>query len=90
MGGLERVYEIAKDFRNEGIDRFHNPEFTMLELYQAYADYQDFMDLAEEMVVGLVEEMHGGTRSRTRGRTVDVSPPWPRLPFLEAAGGRRR
>jgi lysyl-tRNA synthetase class 2 len=84
VGGLERVYEIAKDFRNEGIDRFHNPEFTMLELYQAYADYRDFMDLAEEMLVGLVEELHGGMQLTFQGGTVDVSRPWPRLPFLDA------
>jgi lysyl-tRNA synthetase class 2 len=84
VGGLERVYEIAKDFRNEGIDRFHNPEFTMLELYQAYADYRDFMDLAEEMLVGLVEELHGGAELMFQGRTVDVSRPWPRLRFLDA------
>ena len=73
VGGMDRVYEIAKDFRNEGIDRFHNPEFTMLELYQAYADYGEFMELAEQMLVGLVEELHGGTQLTFQGRTVDVS-----------------
>ncbi len=89
VGGMDRVYEIAKDFRNEGIDRFHNPEFTMLELYQAYADYRDFMDLTEEMLVGLVEELHGGSQLTFQGRTVDVSRPWPRLRFLDtlAAAG---
>jgi len=84
VGGMDRVYEIAKDFRNEGIDRFHNPEFTMLELYQAYADYGEFMELAEQMLVGLVEELHGGTQLTFQGRTVDVSRPWPRIPFLDA------
>ena len=84
VGGMDRVYEIAKDFRNEGMDRFHNPEFTMLEFYQAYADYRDFMSLAEEMLVGLVAEVLGGTQLTFQGRTVDVAPPWPRISFLDA------
>jgi lysyl-tRNA synthetase class 2 len=88
VGGLERVYEIAKDFRNEGVDRFHNPEFTMLEFYEAYADYHDFMRLAEEMLAGLVEEVVGSIRLTWQGRTVDVTPPWPRLPFLDALAER--
>ncbi|HET9581269.1 MAG TPA: lysine--tRNA ligase [Gemmatimonadota bacterium] len=88
VGGLERVYEIAKDFRNEGIDRFHNPEFTMLEFYEAYADYHDFMELAEDMLTGLVEEIHGSRTLVWQGRPVDVSPPWPRLPFLDALSER--
>jgi lysyl-tRNA synthetase class 2 len=85
---MDRVYEIAKDFRNEGMDRFHNPEFTMLEFYQAYADYRDFMALAEEMLVGLVAEVLGDTRLTFQGRTVDVAPPWPRIPFLDALTDR--
>jgi lysyl-tRNA synthetase class 2 len=88
VGGLDRVYEIAKDFRNEGMDRFHNPEFTMLEFYQAYADYRDFMELAEEMLVGLVQELYGGTELTFQGRTVDVARPWPRIRFLDALGGK--
>ncbi|MGH7443815.1 MAG: lysine--tRNA ligase [Longimicrobiales bacterium] len=85
VGGLERVYEIGKDFRNEGIDRTHNPEFTMLELYQAFADYQDIMDLVEQMLVDAVETLHDGRRSITfEGRTIDFTPPFARLPFLEA------
>jgi lysyl-tRNA synthetase class 2 len=84
VGGMDRVYEIAKDFRNEGMDRFHNPEFTMLEFYQAYADYRDFMNLAEEMLVGLVEELLGGSEVTFQGKTVDVARPWPRIPFLDA------
>jgi lysyl-tRNA synthetase class 2 len=84
VGGLERVYEISKDFRNEGMDRTHNPEFTMLELYQAYADYHDMMGICEEMVAGLVRELQGEPRLTYQGQTVDVSPPWPRLPLLEA------
>ena len=59
VGGLERVYEIGHDFRNEGMDRTHNPEFTMLELYQAYADYTDMMDLTESLVVGVFDEVLG-------------------------------
>jgi lysyl-tRNA synthetase class 2 len=88
VGGLERVYEIAKDFRNEGMDRFHNPEFTMLEFYQAYADYRDFMELSEEMLTGLVREVHGGSQLTFQGRTVDLSRPWPRVPFLDALAER--
>jgi lysyl-tRNA synthetase class 2 len=84
VGGLERVYEIGKDFRNEGMDRTHNPEFTMLELYQAYADYHDMMTLCEDLVAGLVREFLGGSTLTYRGKTVDVSSPWPRLPLLEA------
>jgi lysyl-tRNA synthetase class 2 len=84
VGGLERVYEIGKDFRNEGIDRTHNPEFTMLELYQAYADYHDMMAITEELVAELAREIRGGSTLTFRGVTVDVSPPWPRLPLLEA------
>ena len=61
VGGLERVYEIGHNFRNEGMDRTHNPEFTMVEWYQAYADYHDMMELVEEMVAGLVHEVCGGT-----------------------------
>ncbi len=88
VGGLERVYEIAKNFRNEGLDRFHNPEFTMLEFYEAYADYRDFMRLAEEMLAGLVAEISGSSALSWQGRTVDVTPPWPRLPFLDALEDR--
>lgn len=84
VGGLERVYEIAKNFRNEGLDRFHNPEFTMLEFYQAYADYRDFMRLAEEMLSGLVTEIRGSPALTWQGRTIEVAPPWPRVSFLQA------
>ena len=84
VGGIERVYELSKDFRNEGLDRTHNPEFTMLEFYQAYADYHDMMGLAEEMVAGLVREVIGGSSLTYQGETVDVSPPWPRIALLEA------
>jgi lysyl-tRNA synthetase class 2 len=83
VGGLERVYEIGKDFRNEGMDRLHNPEFTMLECYQAYADYGDILALTEGLVREVVERVTGGTQVTVRGEPVDVSGPWRRAPFLE-------
>jgi lysyl-tRNA synthetase class 2 len=84
VGNLDRVYEIGKDFRNEGIDRTHNPEFTMLELYQAFADYGDMMELAEEMVSSVAEEVLGTTRVETGDAEVDLSPPWRRITYREA------
>jgi lysyl-tRNA synthetase class 2 len=83
VGGIERVYEIGKDFRNEGIDRQHNPEFTMLEFYEAYADYNDVMDLVEEMVHGLVTELFGGSVLQRFGKKFDFGTPWPRVPYME-------
>jgi lysyl-tRNA synthetase, class II len=84
VGGLERVYEISKDFRNEGIDRTHNPEFTMLEFYQAFADYGDMMSLVEEMLVAAVREVTGGTSVEVEGRTIHFDPPFRRLPYMAA------
>ncbi len=84
VGGLERVYEIGKDFRNEGLDRFHNPEFTQLELYQAYADYSDMMALVEELFRFLAAELHGATEIEFMGRRIDFSRPWQRLRFVDA------
>ncbi|MBX6362955.1 MAG: lysine--tRNA ligase [Gemmatimonadetes bacterium] len=85
VGGLERVYEIAKDFRNEGIDRTHNPEFTMLEWYQAFADYEDVMALVEELLVELVGLVTGGERRlRHQGVELDFTPPFRRLPYFQA------
>lgn len=83
VGGLERVYEIGHDFRNEGIDRLHNPEFTMLEFYQAYADYTDMMALLEELVSGLVSEICGSMTLERFGKTFDFTPPWPREAFID-------
>jgi lysyl-tRNA synthetase, class II len=85
VGGLERVYEIGKDFRNEGIDRTHNPEFTMLEFYEAFADYGDMMTLVEEMLAEAVRAATGGAR-RIRFQTADLdfTPPFRRLPFMAA------
>ena len=84
VGGLERVYEIARNFRNEGMDRSHNPEFTMMECYQAYADYQDMMRLTEELVAHVARAVRGTTRLMYGGVELDVSPPWLRMPLREA------
>lgn len=84
VGGMERVYEIGKCFRNEGMDRTHNPEFTMLELYQSYADYQDMMDLTEELIVRSCEEIHGKTTIEFDGNEIDLKRPWRRLKMVDA------
>ncbi|HEV2132533.1 MAG TPA: lysine--tRNA ligase [Longimicrobiaceae bacterium] len=84
VGGMERVYEIGKDFRNEGIDRFHNPEFTMLEFYAAYLDYEDVMRLAEELLVFIVESVTGGRSLTSGGQTIDVLPPFARHTMYDA------
>ena len=83
VGGLERVYEIGHDFRNEGMDRTHNPEFTMLEAYQAYADYGDMVELVEGLVGGLVEHILGTRRIERYGTTLDFTPPFRRVTFIE-------
>ncbi len=84
VGGLERVYEIGKDFRNEGMDRTHNPEFTQCELYQAFSDYHGMMALFEGLLKFLAVELTGGTRFEYQGREFDLSRPFRRLPILEA------
>ncbi len=84
VGGLRRVFEINRNFRNEGISTIHNPEFTMLEFYQAYADYQDLMNLTEELFVGLATTLHQSTKIEYQGQTIDLTPPWRRLPYLDA------
>ena len=83
VGGLERVYEIGHDFRNEGMDRTHNPEFTMLEVYQAYADYTDMMALTEAMVAGVIEHCLGTRTLERNSVTLDFTPPFRRLSFIE-------
>jgi lysyl-tRNA synthetase, class II len=84
VGGLHRVYEINRNFRNEGISTQHNPEFTMLELYWAYVGYEEMMALTEEMLSGLAREILGTTRLEWKGRTLDLEPPWPRYSVKEA------
>jgi lysyl-tRNA synthetase, class II len=84
VGGLDRVYDLSKNFRNEGIDRTHNPEFTMLEVYQAWADYTDMMDLTEALYSQAVIAVTGGTKIVYQEREIDLAPPWERLPMVEA------
>ncbi|CAN5546853.1 lysine--tRNA ligase [soil metagenome] len=84
VGGFERVYEICKDFRNEGVDRNHQPEFTMLEFYMAYADYDQVMELVEEMVENVVVTVRGATKLEYEGREIDFKRPWRRLSFSDA------
>jgi len=84
VGGYERVYEIAKDFRNEGIDRNHSPEFTMLEFYQAYGDYEQMMEMVEQLVSSVIQEVFGGSTFTWQGHEIDVTPPWPRKTLREA------
>jgi lysyl-tRNA synthetase class 2 len=84
VGGLERVYEICKDFRNEGVSSQHNPEFTMLEAYQAYGDYHDMMDLAEGAFSTVAQEVLGTARITYQGHDIDLTPPWRRLPMRDA------
>jgi lysyl-tRNA synthetase, class II len=84
VGGFERVYEICKDFRNEGIDTRHNPEFTQLEFYMAYADYRHVMELAEEMICYVAERVLGTMQITYAGHEIDLSRPWRRLPMADA------
>jgi len=84
VGGFERVYEFVKDFRNEGIDRTHNPEFTQVEWYQAYGDYEDGMRLFEEVVVNAARDALGTTKIVYQGVEIDLSPPWRRLRMVDA------
>ena len=83
VGGIERVYEIGKNFRNEGVDRSHNPEFSMLEVYQAYADYEDMMELAESLISQAAHAVCGSTRLERDGEVIDFAPPWPRISMKE-------
>jgi lysyl-tRNA synthetase, class II len=83
VGGLEKVYELAKDFRNEGFSFKHTPEFTMLEWYEAYADYRDTMARVEELVGTVAQNVLGTTRVTFRGHDVDLAPPWRRVRFVD-------
>jgi lysyl-tRNA synthetase, class II len=83
VGGFERVFELARVFRNEGLSTRHLPEFTMLELYQAYGDYSDVMSLTEELVAHLATELHGTTKLSYDGRELDLTPPWTRATLTD-------
>src|SRR5207302_226352 len=83
VGGLERVYEIGRVFRNEGIDRRHNPEFTMLELYQAYGDYRSMMDITEGMIVAGIDALDGRRQRQYGEQTIDFTPPWQRVCYAD-------
>jgi lysyl-tRNA synthetase class 2 len=84
VGSLERVYEIGRNFRNEGLSRQHNPEFTMLEFYQAYATYEDLIVLTEELFRELAREVAGGETITYQGQSVSLAAPWPRIPMKDA------
>ena len=92
VGGLERIYEIGRNFRNEGIDREHNPEFTMLELYEAYGDYETMMRIAEDLIRACAMALHGSLELTFRERPLDLAAPFHRVTVLgslsEATGGR--
>ena len=83
VGGIERVFEFGRNFRNEGIDTQHNPEFTLLELYQAYGDYNDMMEITEAMASAAIERIGGGFQRRYGELTLDFTPPWPRRTYAE-------
>ena len=84
VGGLERVFEFSRDFRNEGMDRSHNPEFTILEFYRAFADVHDMMDQTEALFAHAALAVTGGTRLTYQGQELDFTPPWPRISMLDA------
>ncbi len=84
IGGLERVYEIGRVFRNEGIDALHNPEFTILEAYMAYADYEDMMELFESLVCAMAEAVNGSLQFTYRENEISLEPPWQRVSLLDA------
>ena len=84
VGGIERVYELGKDFRNEGVSFKHNPEFTMLEWYEAYADYNDAADRLERLVADVAERVLGTTRVEREGVEIDLAPPWRRITLRDA------
>ncbi len=84
VGGFDGVYEFSKDFRNEGLSRFHNPEFTQVELYVAYKDYTWMMDFMEEMIEKVAVELHGSTKVTVGENEIDFKRPWPRIPMYKA------
>ena len=84
VGGLERVYELGRVFRNEGLSKKHNPEFTSIEFYQAYATFEDMMELTEELVGSLCEQVNGTKKVMYRDKEIDFSAPWPRISMVES------
>jgi lysyl-tRNA synthetase class 2 len=84
VGGFDKVYEMGRIFRNEGMSVKHNPEFTMIELYQAYADYNDIMNLTEDMIATVTKDVLGTTKIEYQGQPVDLTPPWDRMTMIEA------
>lgn len=84
VGGLEKVYDMGKNFRNEGIDIRHNPEFTMIELYEAYADYNDMMEITENLVSSVCQKVNGTMKVSYQGTEIDFTPPWRRLTMVDA------
>jgi len=84
VGGFERVYEINRNFRNEGISTRHNPEFTMLEFYLAYADYRDLLEMTEQMISTVAQEVLGRTSVTYEGQTIELAPPWKKMTFRES------
>lgn len=84
VGGLEKVYEIGRVYRNEGTSTRHNPEFTMIELYEAYADYKDIMSLTENMIAHIAQEVLGTTHIQYQGQDIDLTPQWRRLSMVDA------
>ncbi|HOM72163.1 MAG TPA: lysine--tRNA ligase, partial [Armatimonadota bacterium] len=83
VGGFERVYEIGRVFRNEGLSTRHNPEFTLLESYEAYSNLEDVMKLVEDLFNYVCQEIYGGSKFTYQGHEIDLTPPWPRVPMLE-------
>jgi lysyl-tRNA synthetase class 2 len=88
VGGFERVFEINRNFRNEGISTIHNPEFTMLEFYMAYADYRDLMSFTEQLFTTVAQEVLGGLAFEYQEKKIDLTPPWKRLSYIDAIAER--
>lgn len=84
IGGFERIFEINRCFRNEGISTQHNPEFTMLEFYQSYSTYEDLMNMTEELICSILRKIHGGLKITYQGKDIDFTPPWKRIRFKES------